>query len=66
MTEVRIKRRENEANKPFSEIFIEHDGRHFYSRVWWSLDDTAQARAAQLQDFLRRQARPFAAPLTGA
>lgn len=63
MTTCQIKRRENEKGKPFSEILIEHEGRHYCSHVWWILDDDGHARAAQIQDFHRRQARPFS-PLT--
>lgn len=40
---------------PHSEVFIEHEGRSYYSRVWWVVEDSAHARTAQIQDFLRRQ-----------
>lgn len=48
----------------FSEVFIETaDGRHFYSRTWDVLPDTAHERASQVAAFERRME---AAERTGA
>lgn len=54
-------RREWHADlRPFSEIKITTaDGRHYLSRVPWAVPDSPHTRAAQLQDFLRRQGRPL-------
>lgn len=71
ITEVRIERRTTNwtgANLgapgqwhkepfPFADVFITAAGRHYYSRLFHTLDDSPHARAAQAQDFLRRQNR---------
>ena len=59
---VRIEQRERVIDGkqcPFSEVFVMQGGRSFYSRLWHTIDDSPHARAAQAQDFLRRQARPI-------
>lgn len=43
--------------RPFSEVFIVAAGRSYYTRRFHTLDDSPHARAAQVQDFLRRQNR---------
>lgn len=43
--------------RPFSEIFIVANGQHYFSRVFYRLDNSPHAIAAQKQDFLRRQNR---------
>lgn len=46
--------------RPFSEISIVlTDGTPYLSRVFYPLDDTPHARAAQIQDFLKRQNAPW-------
>lgn len=61
--EVRIVRRVDSLNRPFSEIFYEFDedgeARRACSRTWAALDDTPMARAQERQQFMRRQARPY-------
>lgn len=62
---VRIERRETNWDKgvwhekphPFSDVFIVARGVNYYSRLFHTLDDSPHARAAQVQDFLRRQNR---------
>lgn len=62
---VRIVRRETHFDnmifwadaRPFSEIFIVANGQHYFSRVFYALDNSPHAIAAQKQDFLRRQNR---------
>ena len=62
---VRIERRGSETH-PFSEVFITTGSeafaadanatdRVYYTRLFHTLDDSPHARAAQAQDFLRRQ-----------
>lgn len=56
--DVRIEQRERGAPpsiQRFSEVFITQDGRTFYTRLFHQLDNSPHARAAQLQDFVRRQ-----------
>lgn len=57
MTEAEIKQRVSADGHPFSDIFITHEGRRYYTRLPFPLTDTPHARAAQAQDFLRRQKR---------
>lgn len=49
--------RQERLEKPreFSEVLIVADGRHFCTRLFHTLDDSPHARAAQMQDFIRRQ-----------
>lgn len=47
----------HEAAHPFVDVFIVAKGRHYYTRLFHTLDDSPHARAAQVQDFLRRAAR---------
>lgn len=65
ITEIRIvsrfthfDRREWHADaRPFSEVFIVALGQSYFSRVFFKIDDSPHARAAQKQEFLRRQNR---------
>jgi len=56
---VRIERRDRIGDDgkhyPFSEIFITHNDQVYCTRLFYPLDDSPHARAAQFQDFLRRQ-----------
>lgn len=53
VAEVRIERRGED--RPFSEVFITTtDGRHFYTRLFHPIDDSAHARAFEAQAFSRR------------
>lgn len=64
VSSVRIVRRETTYDRrerlstprPFSEVLIVADGRHYCTRLFHTVDDSPHARAAQTQDFLRRQA----------
>jgi hypothetical protein len=58
VAEVRIERRggfEIDIDHPFSEVFITTtDGRHFYTRLFHTIDDSPHARAFEAQAFRRR------------
>lgn len=58
VTSIRIERREihweGTKREPFSEVFIEAGGQHYYSRLWHVLDNTPFARADQTAGFKRR------------
>lgn len=65
VTSVRIVRRETHFDRqiyhadarPFSDIFITTaDGGQYYSRVFYALDDSPHARAAEAEAFKRRMA----------
>lgn len=45
--------------RPFSEVLIVADGRPYCTRLFHTIDNSPHARAAQIQDFLRRQGRPL-------
>lgn len=47
----------HEDARPFSEVFIVAKGQTYYSRLFHTLDNSPHAKAAQAQDFLRRQNR---------
>lgn len=57
----RIVPRRNKAGHPFCEVLFEfiRDGRqqHALTRYWHSIDDSPHMRAAEVQQFLRRQAK---------
>jgi hypothetical protein len=59
VTKVEIVRREIKRSHPFSEVFIDYtedrELRSSYSRLFYALDDTPHARAAQTQAFLQRK-----------
>lgn len=40
--------------RPFSEVLITADGKHYCTRLFHVISNDAHARAAQTQDFLRR------------
>lgn len=58
ITDIRIVQREihwgGVKRAPFSEVFIEAGGQHYYTRLWHALDDTPFARADQREAFKRR------------
>ena len=49
-----IKLRRQDIKEPFSEVFITAGGQHYYSRLWYALDDSPFARADQREGFKRR------------
>ncbi len=58
ITDIRIVRREVHwegiKREPFSEVFITAGGQHYYSRLWYAIDDSPFARADQREGFKRR------------
>ena len=54
---VTIKQRVSSEGHPFSEVFIDYEGRRFYSRNWYVLSDTPHARASEAAQFMRRLER---------
>lgn len=54
---IRIERREIVPGRPFSEVFIVADGRSYYTRLWYVVEDSPYARSAQREEFARRQSR---------
>jgi len=57
VTSVRIERRGGymvDVDRPFSEVFIVADGKHYCTRLFHTVDDTAFARAEQAEQFKRR------------
>ena len=58
ITDIRIVRREVHwegiKREPFSEVFITAGGQHYYSRLWYAIDDSPFARANQREGFKRR------------
>lgn len=63
MTTCEIKQNRSSDGHPFSEIFIVHNDQHFYSRVWFVIQDSEHARAQQIQDFHKRRKQYDAALL---
>lgn len=55
--EVSIKQRVSAEGHPFSEVFIDYEGRRFYSRYWYTLSDTPHSRANERSQFMRRLQR---------
>jgi len=54
---VKIERRggfEIGVDHPFSEVFITADSKHYCTRLFHTVDDTAFARAEQAEQFKRR------------
>lgn len=54
---VQVVRNVNGQAMTHSDVFIEADGRTFYSRHWYVVDDTPHGRAAELQAFEDRRRR---------
>lgn len=57
MTTATIKAAVSCEGHPCSDVFIDHAGRRYYSRVNYPITDSPHARAAQIQAFLNRQRR---------
>ena len=54
---VTIKQRVSGEGHPFSEVFIDYEGRRFYSRNWYVLSDNPHTRANEAAKFMQRLQR---------
>jgi hypothetical protein len=57
MTTAIIKARVSSEGHPCTDVFIDHAGKRFYSRINYPIADSRYAREAQIQNFLNRQRR---------